>query len=159
MCYIFIVPQERRTNMKSSVPLGLLIKKINTSFETETNKALSKLNLTRSQLEILMYIEYQSKRNIEVNQINIEKEFNLKNPTVTGILNRLEEKKYIQRIKSEKNARFKKIIITDTANEILTQGHQHGRLMDEKVISCLTKTEYQELIKILSKIIDNITKE
>ncbi len=143
--------------MKSSVPLGLLIKRINTSFETETNKALSKLNLTRSQLEILMYIEYQSKRNIEVNQIDIEKEFNLKNPTVTGILNRLEEKTYIQRIKSEKNARFKKIIITDATNEILTQGYQNGRLMDEKVINCLTETEYQELIKILSKIIDNIT--
>lgn len=119
--------------MENECPLGLMIKTIDTVFETETNKELSELKLTRSQLVILMYIESQTEKEIEVNQIDIEKQFSLKNPTVTGILNRLEEKSYIKRMPSTKNARCKKIIVTDTAIKILEQGKKMERIWKKKL--------------------------
>ena len=142
--------------MENTCPIGLMIKKIDTTFETKTNNELSKLKLTRSQLLILIYIESQGDRGIEVNQIDIEKQFNLKNPTVTGILNRLEEKSYIERLPSEKNARFKKIIVTDVVKEILNKGKIGGKLVEEEIMKCLTKEEYLNLKNILDKIIKNI---
>lgn len=148
--------QERGTYMKKHYPIGLMIKKIHTAFETETNKELVKLNLTRSQVEILIFVRTQMMKNIEVNQIDIEKEFNLKNPTVTGILNRLEEKNYIKRIQSSKNARYKKIVITENVFTILEQASKHGRVMEEKLKKCLTKQEQEDLTNILDKIINYI---
>lgn len=148
--------QERGESLKREYKIGLMVKKIHTVFETETNKELQKLNLTRSQLEILIFIKFQIKRNIEVNQIDIEKEFNLKNPTVTGILNRLEEKGYIKRVPSSKNARFKKIVITDNVYDILEKANKKGQVMEEKIKECLTEQEQEDLTKILEKIINYI---
>lgn len=142
--------------MKQEYQIGLMIKKIHTIFETETNKELQKLNLTRSQLQVLMLVKVQMKQNIEVNQIDIERELNLKNPTVTGILNRLEEKEYIKRVPSSKNARFKKILITDNVYDTLEQAQKKGRVMEEKLKKCLTKQEQDDLTKILEKIINYI---
>lgn len=141
--------------MENEYSIALMIKMIDTIFETETNKELSKLELTHSQLEMLIYIRTRTDRGIEVNQIDLEKYFNLKNPTVTGILNRLEDKGYIKRIASIKNARFKKIIVTEKAKEILNKGKEKAENLEEKLMNCLSDKEKQELRNMLDKIIKN----
>lgn len=139
--------------------ISIMIKTLDTMFETIANKELSDLKLTHSQLQILLYVKTRTERNIEVNQIDIEKHFNLKNPTVTGILNRLEDKSYIERQISSKNARCKKIIVTDMAKKIINLGKKQVSNLEEELMNCLEKEEKQEFKKILNKIIKNNIKE
>lgn len=140
--------------MEQDNSIRKMMKIINSMFETEINKELVNLNITHTQLEILIFIKKQMDEDIEVNQIDIEKTFNLKNPTVTGILNRLEEKNYIKRTNSIKNARYKRIVITQAQDEILEKGRIQAELIENKIISNLTKDEQELFRKLLNKIIE-----
>mgnify|MGYP000960971883 CR=1 FL=1 len=74
--------------------VGLLVKFINGRVVNKINKNLSKFNLTRVQHEILCFID-KNEHEGDVFQKDIEKCLKLTNPTVTGIVKRLEEKEMI----------------------------------------------------------------
>ena len=76
-------------------PISKRIRIINNKFRELWDKNLLKYNLTGMQMEILCYLKCNPDK--EIHQREIEYWFQLKNPTVTGILNRLEEKGYITR--------------------------------------------------------------
>ena len=76
-----------------SLPIGFIIKQVNNVYEKDLNERLKKIGITSSQCAVLDYLFHTSKD--EVSQRDVEKNLNLKNPTVTGILKRLDEKGYI----------------------------------------------------------------
>ena len=67
-------------------------KKVQILFEKNLNKILEQYDLTTAQSSIIAYLFESEKQNKEVQQKDLEEYFYLKNPTVTGILDRLEEK-------------------------------------------------------------------
>ena len=138
------------------VEIGRMLKIVSNYMDKDVNNCLADINITRSQMGILMYTQISECKGIEVNQVHIEKEFNLKNPTVTGILNRLEEKGYIKRVKSEKDKRYKKLALTDSGIEILNKGKSKAEENEQKLLKTLTNDEIKELKKILTKIVNNI---
>jgi len=75
-----------------SLPIGFIIKQVNNVYEKDLNERLKKIGITSSQCAVLDYLFHTSKD--EVSQRDVEKNLNLKNPTVTGILKRLDEKGY-----------------------------------------------------------------
>lgn len=76
--------------MKERLPVGFMFKQINNIYEKEFNNLLRGIGITSSQCAVLDYLLGSSKE--FVNQKDIEKALSLKNPTVTGILKRLDEK-------------------------------------------------------------------
>ncbi len=132
--------------------IGRLLKVTNQIFETYINNSLKEINLTSSQIGILVFLCYKRKNNIDVNQIDIQKKFKLSNPTVSGILDRLEEKKFIKRIN---NGRSNKIIITDDGMNLLDSGYDKVKMIEEKIIYALSNKEKSELVRLLVKIIEN----
>ncbi len=136
--------------------IGRMIKIISTYMEQDCNKDLLNLNLTRTQMGTLIYIFKMCEEGSEVNQIDIEREFNLKNPTVTGILNRLQDKDFIKRVPSEKDKRFKKIILTENAKKIVSNGKNKIDELESNLLIDLTDVEREQLQRILIKIIDKI---
>ena len=79
--------------MRERTTLGFLFKQISTIYEKEFNRKLRTLGITASQCAVLDYLLGSSKE--FMNQKDIEKALSLKNPTVTGILKRLDEKGFI----------------------------------------------------------------
>lgn len=136
--------------------IGKMLKIVSNYMDKDVNNCLADINITRSQMGILVYIQISECKGIEVNQVDIEKEFNLKNPTVTGLLNRLEEKGYIKRVKSEKDKRYKKLALTESGREILEKGKSKAEENEVKLLKTLTKEETKELKRILTKIVNNI---
>lgn len=67
-----------------------MFKQINNIYEKEFNNLLRGIGITSSQCAVLDYLLGSSKE--FMNQKDIEKALSLKNPTVTGILKRLDEK-------------------------------------------------------------------
>lgn len=143
--------------MEKNFKLGQMIKILNTSFEKEYNKKLEDIELTSSQLGILMYI--YKHRDEEVYQKDMEKRFKLQNPTVTGLLNRLEAKGFIMRVTSLKDARYKKIIPTEKTLRIGTQMKLHAKEMREKLTKNISKEELKTIETILQKMLNNISEE
>lgn len=136
--------------------IGKILKIVSNYMDKDMNNCLSDYNITRSQMGILIYIQVAECKNIEANQVDIEKEFNLKNPTVTGLINRLEEKGYIKRVRSDKDKRYNKLELTETGREILNKGKRKAQENEEKLLKILTDDEIKELKRILTKIVNNI---
>ena len=97
-------------------PMGFLIKQINNVFEKELNERLRDTGITSSQCAVLDYLFHTSKE--EVSQRDVEKNLHLKNPTVTGILKRLDEKGYILCVPNANDKRKKNIYLTEKAYDI-----------------------------------------
>lgn len=97
--------------MKERLPVGFMFKQINNIYEKEFNNLLRGIGITSSQCAVLDYLLGSSKE--FVNQKDIEKALSLKNPTVTGILKRLDEKGFILAVPSNQDKRCKNIYPTE----------------------------------------------
>ncbi len=138
--------------MNDKEHIGKLLKITNQIFDTYINNSLKDINLTNSQATIMMYICYNYKHNIDTNQTNIQDKFNLSNPTVTGILNRLEDKLFISRVK---NGRNNIIIPTDKSLLMMKSSKNKVEEIENKILNNLSKEEINNLVSILSKIINS----
>ena len=135
-------------------PIGFLIKQINNVFEKELNERLKDIGITSSQCAVLDYLFHTSKE--EVSQRDVEKNLNLKNPTVTGILRRLDEKGYILCVPNAHDKRKKNIYLTEKAYDIQRRMEADRRKLDRELTRGLTKREVEALRKNLEKLLYNI---
>ena len=139
--------QKRRT-------IGFRIKQINNGYEKEFNKRLKTLGITASQCEVLDYLLGCSEE--EVTQRDIEKALNLRNPTVTGLLKRLDEKGFILSVPSNKDKRCKNIYPTEKAYDIQRRMEADRKKLDKLLTLGLSKKETAALERMLDKVLYNI---
>ena len=66
-----------------------------------------------------------------MNQRDIEKALNLKNPTVTGLLQRLDEKGYVLIVPNAKDKRKKNVYLTEKAYDIQRRMEADRRRIDK----------------------------
>ena len=141
--------------MKERTNVGFLIKQINNIYEKDFNNQLKKLDLTSSQAEVLDYLFRCDEE--EVNQKDIEKALSLKNPTVTGILKRMEEKGFVMILPSEKDKRCKNVYLTEQAYDIEKKLEAARRKIDKSLTLGMSKREVQALQKVLNRVLYNVS--
>ena len=134
--------------------IGFVVKQINTVFEKDLNIRLKRLGITSSQCAVLDYLFHTNKE--EVNQRDVEKNLNLKNPTVTGILKRLDEKGFILCVPNATDKRKKNIYLTEKAYDIQRKMEADRRKLDRELTRGMTKKEVAALRKGLEKLLYNI---
>lgn len=143
--------------MDSFSEINLSVKDIGRIMKNKFNKNLARLDLTKSQFEILVFlIENQ---NIEINQKDIEKHFSLTNPTITGLLNRLESKGFITRSVSKNDARYKMIEVTAKALDIEKEMMKYRDFMIKELTKDIPGEDLEKLYEILQKILVNISED
>ena len=129
--------------------VGLLLKFINGRVNTKINKNLAEFNLTGVQHEILCFID-RNEHERDVFQKDIEKCLKLTNPTVTGIVKRLEEKEMIVRCPSSNDARYKCLHVTEKGKEVICKSFKFGANNIEKQ---LVKDMNDEEVKMLKDLL------
>ncbi len=139
--------RERRT-------IGFLFKQINNVYEKEFNRRLKSLGITSSQCEVLDFLLQSGQE--EVTQRDIERALNLKNPTVTGLLKRLDEKGFILAVPSGREKRFKNIYLTEKAYDIQKRMEKDRKKLDQMLTLGMTKKETESLHKMLNRVLYNI---
>lgn len=142
--------------MDKNVKIGILVKRINNTFEAEINNALKMYDLTKVQFDVLRYLDCNQDN--RVTQRDIEKYFGISNPTVSGILDRLESKHLITRITSNEDARYKYIKQTDKAKLLHTKLRSHMDSKEKQLKANFSKEEEESLLYLLQKILNNISK-
>lgn len=135
--------------------IGFTVKQINNIYEKELNERLKKLGITASQCAVLDYLFHTNKE--EVNQRDVEKNLSLKNPTVTGILKRMEEKGFILSVPNATDKRKKNIYLTEKAYDIQRKMDADRRKLDKRLTIGLSKKEVEALGRGLEKILYNIS--
>lgn len=140
--------------MRERKTIGFLFKQINTVYEKEFNNRLKRLGITSSQCEVLDFLLQSSKD--EVTQRDIERALNLKNPTVTGLLKRLDEKGFILSVPSGKDRRCKNIYLTEKAYDIQKRMEMERKKLDKMLTLGMTKKETDALYKMLNRVLYNI---
>ncbi len=99
---------------------------------------------------------YEQSRKQDIFQKDIEKAFNVRRSTATVMLQNLEQKGYIIREAVDYDARLKKILVTQKAE----QYHFHIRKKIDEFNECLeagiTEADRKELDRILEKLQGNL---
>ena len=140
--------------MKERMPIGFMFKQINNIYEKDFNQLLKTLGITASQCAVLDYLFHSRKE--EVTQRDIEKALYLRNPTVTGLLQRLDEKGFILSVPSNKDRRCKNIYLTEKAYDIQRRMEADRKKIDKKLTLGMNKKEIAALEKMLDKVLYNI---
>lgn len=136
-------------------PISKRIRIISNKFRELWDRNLLKYNLTGVQMEVLCYLKKNADK--EIHQREIEYWFQLKNPTVSGILNRLEEKGYITRRRNPEDGRYRIIELTEKGDQVLDDMGEDARSMDEKIYDCMTAEEQAMLLELLERILANMS--
>lgn len=139
---------------RAGLPIGFVVKQINNLYEKDLNEKLKKLGVTSSQCAVLNYLFHTNKD--EVNQRDVERALSLKNPTVTGILKRLDEKGFVLCVPNAKDKRRKNIYLTEKAYDIQRRMEFDRRKLDKQLTRGMTKREIASLARGLRKVLHNI---
>lgn len=137
------------------VRLEKKFKMIHNAFEEKNNRRLMQYNLTSAQMDILIYLKHNEGR--KIHQRELEKWLRMKNPTVTGILNRLEEKEFIVRKVNPEDKRFRLIELTEKSTCIMEEMCSHMQEMDAWMNSCMTEEEQKQLAEYLDRILSRLS--
>ena len=134
--------------------IAFYLKKIFQTMEKSLNKELEQIDLTSMQAHVLIYL-YKNRNNV-VNQRDVERKFELTNPTVNGILNRLENKGFIKRIVSHVDARNKEINLTDKSISLINDMKKSAKKMENRMTLGIEKVDLDIFYKVIKKILDNV---
>ncbi len=140
--------------MEEKILLSFLFKQIHIAFETRCNNNLQQYNLTQSQMDVLVYLV--NHEDSIVTQRDLETGLRLKNPTITGILNRLEEKDLITREQNLNDKRSKIIKMTEKSRKLLKEGYMYIKQLDNQMFKGFSEKEKEKLSKMLYKILNNL---
>lgn len=135
----------------STTKIPILIKKASLVFDKLSNQLLMPYDLTNSQFKILMVLMHAPEGSVR--QIDIENKFAMTNPTVTGLVQKLEAKDLIKRIPHPEDKRSKVLVLTDRAiamkEELLALADDLERQMTQN----LNHDECEQLAALLLKML------
>lgn len=135
--------------------IGKNIKKLNNILDCKLNTALKKWNLTRSQFFIITYLMMNTDK--DISQKDIEEAFQLKNPTVTGLVRLLEKKGFIERRVHPKDKRSNLLILTEKGRKLKPQVYGSVKRADEQILKGFSEEEKKQLENFLDRMIKNVT--
>lgn len=135
-----------------NVRISILIKRSSLVFDKLSNQLLAPYDLTGSQFKILMMLyKYPA---CSVRQADIEAKFSMTNPTVTGLVQKLEEKNLVERVPHPEDKRSKVLKLTPDAigmkEELLTLADN----LEKQITSNLSQEEYDQLSSLLTKMLN-----
>lgn len=138
--------------------IGGLIKRVYLSHRKNIDEKLKEFDLTMSQLDVLILISVANEKKQLIKQRDIERKLNLTNPTVTGLINRLEAKRLIKRCECQEDKRIRYLYVTDKAIRINDEMKKIFDQSDLIALNGFNNDEKKELEQYLIRIIDNLKK-
>lgn len=143
----------KKSNMKHKETIGFAIHSLD-NLITRKMIAYAAQNevdeLTVMHGWIIGYLYDNSEK--EIFQKDIEAEFSIGRSTVTGILKLMEKKGYIIRKSVPYDARLKKLVLTELGIKMNEKTRYSIDTMDEDIISCFTKEEAEEFLRLAQKL-------
>lgn len=136
---------------------GMYFKRIHLDIEKEIHTKLSGYNLTKSQLDILNYLDQHPDQ--MTCQKDLQNYLHVSNATINGLVNRLEQNGYIYRITNSEDKRMVSIHPTEKANQIKDLFLTTIYNLEQKMMAHIAPDKQEELVNLLEQMIQNIESE
>lgn len=143
--------------MKKIHRYGMYFKRIHLDIEKEIHTKLSGYNLTKSQLDILNYLDQHPDQ--MTCQKDLQNYLHVSNATINGLVNRLEQNGYIYRITNSEDKRMVSIHPTEKANQIKDLFLTTIYNLEQKMMAHIASDKQEELVNLLEQMIQNIESE
>lgn len=119
------------------------------------NESANIPELTRSQVWVIRYISEEGEKG-DIYQRDLEKAFNIRRSTATGILQLMEKKGLVERLPVPHDARMKKLVLTDYAVQINEKMKENIDTMENVLRKGITEEEAKVFRTVCDKIIHNL---
>lgn len=133
--------------------LGFYFRCIDRQMDKVMNARLRTLDITPSQFEILACIARNTHNGVNVRQKDLETWFHVSNPTISGIITRLEQKGYVRRQRSQSDRRIWYIRPTEKEQELHDRVNEHNLAVEQMFVEALGEEKVQHLCGELEEIL------
>ena len=107
-----------------------------------------------------MYIlKEQKKQDREITARELEQRFRVSNPTMSGVLRRLEKKGFIERKPGSQDKRNKQIRIRENIDALHQMIHDRINVEGKRMFRGFTKEELAELARLSAKLLHNLEQD
>ncbi len=134
--------------------VGPRIKRISNALDRKRTLDMEDMELTSSQGFVLGYLTRH--RDEAITPGDLGRHFGLSHPTVTGILQRLEAKGFLNYAEDPDDRRKKRICVTEKAWEIHQRVIRHFQETETLITGQMTEQEVLTLLTLLDRVIENI---
>lgn len=131
----------------------------------DLDKIIVRSLLDQEKLELLpsptqmQIIEYIINSDEEVLQCDLEKAIKLRRATISGVLKTMEKKNLITRVISSKDARVKKIILSDKTKKMYLESKTKLEALEELITSNISDNEINIFLEVMNKMQENLMKK
>mgnify|MGYP000303296930 FL=1 len=131
----------------------------------DLDKMIVRSLLDQEKLELLpsptqmQIIEYIINSDEEVLQCDLEKAIKLRRATISGVLKTMEKKNLITRVISSKDARVKKIILSDKTKKMYLESKAKLEALEELITSNISDNEINIFLDVMNKMQENLMKK
>lgn len=115
--------------------------------------AVTDMDLTPVQSRVMGYLAHRSEPPCAR---DVEAEFGLTHPTVSGILSRLEKKRFVEFRPDPQDRRCKRIYVLEKGREHIEQIHSLIRENEERIVRDFSPEEKQQFAEFLERAIRNM---
>lgn len=129
----------------------ILSAKIRRKLDNET----SKYGITGVQGRILGFISHNSEKR-DIFQKDIEEELDVRRSSVTSVLQLMEKNGIIERVSVSKDARLKKLVLTEKGMEIQRNVHERILELDKSLRDELSDEEFDQLVSLIDRLSNKI---
>lgn len=135
----------------SDTGISVLIKRLALIFDKLSNQLLLPYDLTGSQFKILMALYHAPAGSVR--QTDIEDKFSMTNPTVTGLVQKLEAKELVKRMPHPEDRRSKVLVLTDRAMDMKEELLALAESLEQQMTGNLAAQERRQLAALLLKML------
>lgn len=131
----------------------------------DLDKMIVRSLLDQEKLELLpsptqmQIVEYIINSGEEVLQCDLEKAIKLRRATISGVLKTMEKKNIITRVISSKDARVKKIILSDKTKKMYFESKAKLEALEELITSNISDNEINIFLEVINKMQENLMKK
>ena len=131
--------------------ISILVKKSSLIFDKLSNQLLTPSALTGSQFKILMVLYHMPEGSMR--QADIEAKFSMTNPTVTGLVQKLEAKGLVRRVPHPEDGRSKVLVLSERAMAMREELIALAESLERQMTANLNETECGQLAFLLTKML------
>ena len=137
-----------------SVHYGHLIRILHWCTDQMMTDALDKLDLTAAQGRLMAFLAHRGEQPTYAK--DVETEFHLSHPTVSGLLSRLEQKGFLELKTDPNDRRSKRIAISEKG--MASHERMHSVIMDNesRIVQGFSEEEKAQFAQFLHRAIENV---
>ena len=137
-----------------SVHYGHLVRILHWCCDQTMTEALNKMDLTASQGRLMAFLAHRGEQPTYAK--DVEAEFHLSHPTVSGLLSRLEQKDFLELKTDPNDRRSKRIVISEKGRACHERMHAAIIENESRIVQGFTEEEKTLLAQFLQRAIENV---